>query len=346
LAGEYYQQTGDLDFIKSIWANIEDALNWIDCYGDRDGDGFIEYESQNEKGLSQQGWKDSDDSVFHEDGRPAHGAIALCEVQGYVYDAWIRASQFYQLFGHSDKANQYQKKADTLKKRFNEVFWCDDIGTYALALDGDKTPCRVRSSNAGHTLFSGIAYENHARQVAKTLLTDDSFSGWGIRTIARSEKRYNPMSYHNGAVWPHDNAIIAMGFARYSLHQETEKLLNGHFEASMFLDLGRMPELFCGFVKRDGEGPTLYPLACAPQAWASTVIFAMLKACLQMRVEHNDCPQLLFCRPHLPAWLDHLKITSLRVGTGSVDIMVQRYETDVGINVLRREGNVKVTVVK
>lgn len=346
LAGTYYQHTGDRAFIESIWKNIEAALAWIDNYGDKDGDGFFEYESQNEKGLSQQGWKDSDDSVFHADGKPATGAIALCEVQGYVYDAWCNAERLYTMLGQPEVAAVFEEKSSTLKKRFNQAFWSEKIGTYALALDGDKHPCEVRSSNAGHVLFSGIATQNNARRVINTLLNEYSFSGWGIRTIATSENRYNPMSYHNGAVWPHDNAMAALGFARYGFRQEAAQIFTGLFEASLFLDLQRMPELFCGFIKRSGEGPTLYPLACAPQAWSSTVVFALLQACLGMEISNDSQAKITFCNPYLPPWLETLEIKNITIGAASVDVFIQRYANDVGINVLRREGNVKVTVVK
>ncbi len=346
LAGAYYQHTGDRAFIESIWQNIEAALAWIDHYGDKDGDGFFEYASQNEQGLSQQGWKDSDDSVFHADGSAATGAIALCEVQAYVYDAWCCAAKLYLILDQSDKAKALEKKAQALKKRFNRAFWCEELGTYALALDGDKRPCQVRSSNAGHVLFSGIATRRYARRAVKTLMDDASYSGWGVRTIARSEKRYNPMSYHNGAIWPHDNAMIALGFVRYGYREEAAKILTGLFEASLFLDLRRMPELFCGFLKRKGEGPTLYPQACAPQAWSSTAVFALLQACLGIEISNTPQPQITFCNPYLPPWLDSLEIKELTVGSSSVDVLIQRYDNDVGINVLRREGSVKVTVVK
>jgi glycogen debranching enzyme len=346
LAGAYYQHTGDRAFIESIWHNIEAALAWIDDYGDKDGDGFFEYASQNEKGLSQQGWKDSDDSVFHADGSPASGAIALCEVQAYVYDAWTQGAKLSRALGHKAKASVLEIKAAALKKQFNETFWCEDLGTYALALDGDKRPCRVKSSNAGHVLFSGIATREYAKRVVSTLMDEASYSGWGVRTIAEGQNRYNPMSYHNGAVWPHDNAMIALGFSRYGYHEQATDILTGLFEASLFLDLHRMPELFCGFPKRKSEGPTLYPLACAPQAWASTVAFALLQACLGIEISNAPHPQVTFCTPHLPSWLNSLEIKKLRVGHAYVDLLIQRHNNDVGINVLGREGNVQVIVRK
>ncbi len=213
VAGAYYQRTADLDFIQSIWSNIERALSWMETYGDRDGDGFIEYMRSSPQGLVQQGWKDSHDSIFHADGTLAQGPIALCEVQGYTFSAKRAAAILATALGHAQQASALQSQTHELQERFERTFWCDDLSTYALALDGDKRPCRVRSSNPGHCLMSGIVSDERARRTADTLVSDSSFSGWGIRTIADGEARYNPMSYHNGSVWPHDNALIAHGFA-------------------------------------------------------------------------------------------------------------------------------------
>ncbi|HZT81714.1 MAG TPA: amylo-alpha-1,6-glucosidase, partial [Gemmataceae bacterium] len=217
LAGAYFGRTGDREFLQSIWPNVEAALRWVDTYGDPDGDGFVEYQRHSPSGLVQQGWKDSHDSVFHADGTLARAPIALCEVQGYVYQAKRLAAEVAAALGLPDRAVELRRQADQLRDRFEAAFWCDDLSTYALALDGDKKPCRVRSSNAGHCLFSGIASKVRARRTARTLLAPESFSGWGVRTIAAGEARYNPMSYHDGSVWPHDNAVVAAGMARYGL---------------------------------------------------------------------------------------------------------------------------------
>ena len=269
LAGAYYKRTGDRAFVESIWSNVQRALEWIDRYGDADGDGFVEYSRRSKHGLIHQGWKDSQDSVFHSDGVLAEAPIALCEVQSYVYAAKLAASELAALLGDGTAAQELKNQAESLRRRFEEIFWCEDISTYALALDGSKRPCRVRTSNAGHCLFAGIATEEHARRVATTLTDETSFSGWGIRTVASNEARYNPMSYHNGSIWPHDNSLIAAGFARYELKGSVAMVLAGMMDASIFFDLHRLPELFCGFPRRPGEAPTLYPVACAPQAWAS-----------------------------------------------------------------------------
>lgn len=344
LASAYYDRTGDLDFIQSIWPNIQRALEWIDNYGDSDGDGFVEYAKRCENGLVHQGWKDSDDSIFHADGHPAQAPITLCEVQGYVYQAKLAAAQLSTLLGDNKHAGELKAQAKTLKRNFNEAFWCDDIGTFAIALDGDKKQCRIRSSNAGHLLFSGIIEERHAAAVADTLLAESSFSGWGVRTLADTEARYNPMSYHNGSIWPHDNAIIAMGLAQYRFKDRALKILTGLFDTSIKMDLHRLPELFCGFERLPGQGPTLYPVACSPQAWASGAVFYLLQACLGMRFA-ADPPQLRFEHPQLPNYLERLELKNIQLDNGVVDLSCRRRGQDVAIHVTRKTGNVEIAVV-
>jgi glycogen debranching enzyme len=346
LAGAYYWRTGDRGFVQSIWPNVQRALEWIDRYGDSDGDGFVEYSRRSKHGLIHQGWKDSHDAVFHSDGSLAEPPIALCEVQSYVYAAKLEASGLAELFGDEPIARQLKKQADSLRQRFEEAFWCEDLSTYALALDGNKRPCRVLTSNAGHCLFAGIATEEHARRVATTLTDDESFSGWGVRTVASSESRYNPMSYHNGSVWPHDNSLIAAGFARYELKASTAMVLAGLMDASIFFDLHRLPELFCGFPRRPGESPTLYPVACAPQAWASGAVFLLVEAALGLRIMAPE-NKVIFSKPFLPPFLPQVSIRDLKVGGASVDLLLTRHdEGDVGVNVLRRGGSLDVLVLK
>jgi glycogen debranching enzyme len=346
LAGAYYRRTGDRAFVESIWPNVERALAWIDQYGDVDGDGFVEYTRMSKLGLIHQGWKDSHDAIFHADGTSAEGPIALCEVQGYVYAAKLAAAELAELFGHDARARDLSRQAKTLFRRFEENFWCDELSTYALALDGRKQPCRVRTSNAGHCLFAGIATNEHARRVAATLTDEASFSGWGIRTVATSEARYNPMSYHNGSVWPHDNSLIAAGFARYDLKESATTVLGGLLDATLFFDLHRLPELFCGFPRRPGEAPTLYPVACAPQSWASGAIFLLLEACLGLSVSASE-RTLTFSKPILPRFLQQVTIRGLQVNDGRADLLLTRHnEGDVGVNVLRREGTLDVVVLK
>jgi glycogen debranching enzyme len=346
LAGAYYKRTGDRAFVESIWSNVQRALEWIDRYGDADGDGFVEYSRRSKHGLIHQGWKDSQDSVFHSDGTLAEAPIALCEVQGYVYAAKLAASSLALLLGDGTAARKLKDQAENLRRRFEEIFWCEDISTYALALDGSKRPCRVRTSNAGHCLFAGIATEEHAHRVATTLTDETSFSGWGIRTVATCEARYNPMSYHNGSIWPHDNSLIGSGFARYDLKGSAAMVLAGLMDASIFFDLHRLPELFCGFPRRPGESPTLYPVACAPQAWASGAVFLLLEACLGLDVFAPE-RRLVFSKPFLPQFLPQISIRDLKIGDASVDLLLTRHdEGDVGVNVLRRNGTLDVVVLK
>ncbi len=344
LAGAYYERTGDLDFIRGIWSNIERALNWIDQYGDRDGDGFVEYARRTDAGLTHQGWKDSHDAVFHEDGRLAVAPIALCEVQGYVYDAKVQAARLAERLGKHALAKALEDEAALLKERFNQAFWCERIGSYALALDADKAQCEVASSNAGHTLWSGIADPAHAARIGQQLLSDDFFSGWGIRTIPSAASRYNPMAYHNGSVWPHDNAIIADGMARYGDTNSAMKVFGALFDASMAMDQHRMPELFCGFPRRPDEGPTLYPVACSPQAWAAGSVFYLLQACLGLSFA-PDKPEIRFLNPRLPAFLDTVEIRDLSIRGSTVDLLLQRYPNNVGVNIVRKDGPVEVVVV-
>ncbi|HJV74200.1 MAG TPA: amylo-alpha-1,6-glucosidase [Noviherbaspirillum sp.] len=344
LAGAYYERTGDLDFIRSIWGNIRNALHWIDHYGDRDGDGFVEYARYTESGLAQQGWKDSYDSVFHSDGRLADAPIALCEVQGYVYAAKLRAAELANLLGEPGLARELTDSAQRLKERFNDVFWCEEIGTYALALDGKKMQCAVPSSNAGHALWSGIATPEYAARVSDQLLSEDFFCGWGIRTIPVKEVRYNPMAYHNGSVWPHDNAIIAEGMARYGFTGKAMKVFSALREASLYMDQNRMPELFCGFEKRPDEGPTLYPVACSPQAWSAACVFSLLQSCLGLCFDPKRS-EVRFRHPQLPPFLETVELRDLTINGATLDLMLQRYPNNVGVKVIRKEGNAEVVAV-
>lgn len=344
LAGAYYERTGDRRFIENIWPNIEAALLWMDRYGDCDGDGFIEYSRRSHNGLLHQGWKDSDDAIFHADGTPARGPIAVCEVQSYAYAAWRAGASLATALAQGDQAAQFACRAEALRERFEDAFWCEDLSTYALALDGDKQPCRVRTSNAGHCLFSGIAAADRAVKVGRSLLQDESFSGWGIRTVGAGEPRYNPMGYHIGSVWPHDNALIAFGLARYGMASEVSRVFTGLFDAAMYFDLHRIPELFCGFPRDEGQGPILYPVACAPQAWSAAAVFLMFQACLGLRINALES-RVSLVRPFLPSFLSRARIMNLQVGGASADLLVVRHEHDVTVNVLRRNGDIDVVVL-
>ena len=344
LAGAWYERTGNLEFIRSLWPNMEAALRWIDNYGDRNGDGFVEYR-QSHHGLLHQGWKDSDNAVFHADGSRAIGPIALCEVQGYVYAARRAAATVATALGLADRAMELTKQAEVLQQRFENAFWCEELSTYAMALDGAGLPCRVRTSNAGHCLFAGIASPERARRVARTLLSAESFSGWGVRTVAASEMGYNPMGYHTGSVWPHDNALIASGLARYGFGDKAVQVLTGQFEAGMHFELHRMPELFCGFAQDPGEGPVLYPVACAPQAWSAASVFLLFQACLGLAINGVD-RQIYFTRPQLPSSVGELRIHNLEVAGATIDLLLNRQEHDVGVNVTHRDGDIQVMVIK
>ena len=335
------RRSGDLATVRSLWPNAEAALAWIDRYGDRDGDGFVEYHRQTQEGLANQGWKDSCDAIFHQDGRLAEGPIALCEVQGYVYGAKRHAAVLAEALGHPQRAAALAAQAESLRQKFEAQFWCEELATYALALDGAKRPCRVISSNAGQLLFTGIASADRAQRVADTLLSPATFGGWGIRTVGSAESRYNPMSYHNGSIWPHDNALIAMGFARYGLQHSAARVFGALFEAASYMDLRRLPELFCGFPRRQHNGPTQYPVACSPQAWASATPLCLLQASLGLELLDRT-GEVKFYRPMLPDFLDHVRLRNLQLRTGSVDVLLHRQDNNVGVTVTRRDGDVVV----
>ncbi|MGA8428670.1 MAG: amylo-alpha-1,6-glucosidase [Candidatus Sulfotelmatobacter sp.] len=341
LAGAFYERTGDRDFLQQLWPHIELALEWIDKFGDVDGDGFVEYAQRSSKGLVQQGWKDSNDSVFHNDGTLAEAPIALCEVQGYVYAAKLAASRLSEVLGNREKAGILKSEAERLRVRFEEAFWCDALSTYALALDGRKKQCRVRTSNAGHCLYSGIVRSDRAHRVAETLMRSDSFSGWGVRTVAAGQVRYNPLSYHNGSIWPHDNSIVASGLAKYGYKDMSGRILLGLLDASKWADLGRLPELFCGLDRHRGEGPTLYPVACSPQAWAAAAVFLLVQACLGVSIDGVK-NRIAFDHPYLPEGIPQLWIKGLRAGTGSIDLFLARRNGAVQVEVPDRQGDVEV----
>src|ERR1044071_3504085 len=340
LAGAYFENTHDLDFIRSIWPNIEAALEWMEKYGDQDGDGFIEYARHSNKGLVQQGWKDSWDSVSHANGSLAAAPIALCEVQGYAYAAQQAAAAIAAALGSPEKSLALTARAEKLRKKFREKFWSPSLSTYAMALDGEKRPCEVRSSNAGHCLFSGIADEEHAAKVAATLMAPDSFCGWGVRTLAASAARFNPMAYHNGSVWPHDNALIAAGLARYGFKEYANKILTGLFRASLFVEY-RLPELFCGFERRNGEAPVPYPVACSPQSWAAAAVFSLLGSALGLKID-SASKRVSFLRPLLPDFLDEIEIRNLKVGDGAIDLLIHRHAQSATVEIVQRNGDVEV----
>jgi glycogen debranching enzyme len=345
LVGEYVEHGGDREFLEAMWPHVERALEWMDTHGDPDRDGFIEYHRRSQTGLVHQGWKDSGDAVFREDGSPVEEMVALCEVQAYAFAARRHAARLAGRLGLEARATQLERQALSLQEAFERAFWCDDIGTYALALDAQKRPCRVITSNAGQCLAFGIATPPHAQRVAETLFSGRAFSGWGVRTVTEGEARYNPMSYHNGSVWPHDNALVARGLARYGHVQAALRIFGGLFDASGFVEMHRLPELFCGFERRHEEGPTLYPVACNPQAWASGAVYMLLQACLGLCVQ-ADPPRVTFRHPTLPSYLEEITLRGLCVGGDSVDLLLSRRGDDVAVNVLARTGPIEVMVLK
>lgn len=343
LADAYYQRTGDRELIQKIWPNILLALEWIDRYGDCDSDGFVEYSRHTSEGLVHQGWKDSNDSVFHADGTLAEGPIALCEVQGYVYAAKRGVAGLAAMMGDTDRAGRLLSESANLRARFHKAFWMDELQMYAIALDGNKRPCRIRTSNAGQCLYTGISDPEPARLVADQLVNSRFFSGWGIRTVAAGEARYNPISYHNGSIWPHDNALIAAGLARYGYRPLASRVFDAMLSASGFMELHRLPELFSGFDRRVGEGPTLYPVACSPQAWAAGSVFLLLQSCLGLSL-HAGLGQVHFERPYLPETVPHLVIRNLKLADASLDLSLERRSGSVRIEILEKRGNVQVVV--
>jgi glycogen debranching enzyme len=341
LAGAYLERTRDVATLRRLWPNIEAALSWLEKYGDRDGDGFVEYGRRSNEGLANQGWKDSHDSIFHSDGSLAKGPIALVEVQAYAFGAWLAAAAIARAVGHPERAVALDERAQALRTAFDAAFFDPTLDSYVLALDGEKRPCRVRASNAGHALLTGLALPERAEAVVNTLMGPASFCGWGVRTVAATEARYNPMSYHNGSVWPHDNALIAAGFARYGFKREAARIFEGIFAASTYIDLRRLPELFCGFVRRRTRGPTFYPVACMPQAWAAASPLFMLQSCLGLGFDLNRS-HITFEGPVLPDFVGEVKLLNLALDEATVDVALRRSGLQVVVDVLDRRGSVRV----
>jgi glycogen debranching enzyme len=349
LAGDYLMRSGDQAFIGELSGALDAAMAWIRTNESSATDGFLRYRCAAQGGLRNQGWKDSDDAVHHADGRLAEGSIALCEVQAYSYGARRAMAHIQRHFGHDAEAERLLQEARQLQRRFHDAFWCERIGSYALALDGQGEACEVRASNAGHCLWTGLASKTAASAIARQLMAPSSFNGWGIRTLDEGEARYNPMSYHNGSVWPHDNALIALGLARYGHTPEAMRVLMGLFDTAQAMPLHRLPELFCGFPRHPDEGPTHYPVACSPQAWASGSLFGLLEAITGMGIGHNPDSgrvEVLFRNPVLPERINLLEIHGLRLGEEEIDLQLHRGEQDTGVLVKRRTSGVDVVVYK
>jgi glycogen debranching enzyme len=343
LYAQHFRWTGDLAVAEKLLPAAEAALAWIDDYGDLDGDGFVEYLSRSPRGIKNQGWKDSFDSVVHADGRLAEPPIALCEVQAYVYLAKQRMADVYRALGRDDDARRLDDEAATLHARFNEAFWMDDEKYFAQALDADKRQVRTITSNPGHALYCGIVDDEKAAPLAKRLLSPDMFSGWGIRTMSKAAAAYNPMSYHNGSVWPHDNALIAAGLKRYGFARSTNRVATALFDAAVNADYMRLPELFCGFTRRTPNRPVSYPVACSPQAWAAGSPYLMLQAMLGISARaHQNL--LTVNLPHLPTWLNTVEVRNLAVGDSRISVVFRREGEITSFSLLSREGDVRVVM--
>src|SRR5690606_32716670 len=337
LAGKYAERTSDWELIRQLWPSIEAALTWIDSFGDMDGDGLIEYARGTETGLANQGWKDSHDSISHADGTLATGPIALVEEQAYVFAARRAGAMCARRLGLTERAETLDAQAEDLRRKFEAAFWCPDLGFYGLALDGEKRLCRVRSSNVGHALFCGIATPDRAMASAAALMRSDFFSGWGVRTLAYGEERYNPMSYHNGSIWPHDNAIVAAGLARYGAKHGAAAIFDSLMRAAAYMDDRRIPELYCGFRRRRGRGPVLYPAACSPQAWAASAPFSIIQSLLGLEF-HTEARELRLNNPILPPSLGSIRLSNVRLGDSVADFIVRESLASPTLEVVRTEG--------
>ncbi len=343
LLAETHAWTGDSSVVDRLWPNALAALDWIDRWGDRDGDGFVEYARRSDRGLVNQGWKDSHDSMRDRAGRLITGPVALSEVQGYVYRAKKGMAALATMRRDRRLARRLEHEAAELRERFEDAFWMPDEGYYAMALDGAKRPADAIGSNAGHCLWAGIVSPARARRVADRLLTADLFSGWGVRTYATGQPGYNPIGYHTGTVWPHDTALIAAGLKRYGLHKEANRLVGSVFEAAQRFTDFRLPELFCGFDRDTSPLPVPYPVACSPQAWAAAAPFLFLQTMLGLQA-HADRAELELFRPQLPEWLSKVTLTNLHVGGSAVDLLFHRWRGTTSAEVLRKAGDISVTI--
>ncbi|RZJ95867.1 MAG: amylo-alpha-1,6-glucosidase, partial [Brevundimonas sp.] len=343
LAGAYARRTGDLETIQRLWPNLIAATGWMRDYGDVNGDGFISYQRGADTGLSNQGWKDSEDSIFHSDGRFPKGPIALLEVQGYAYAAWKAMADLGRAL-KDERADEWRDKAERTQRLVEERYWMEDEGFYAVALDGDGKQCRAIASNAGHLLFTGLPSPERAEKVTRRLLSHEFRSGWGVRTLATGQPRFNPMSYHNGSVWPHDTALGAAGMAQYGEREAVALLLGEIYGAASHFQM-RLPELFCGFKREAGEPPIAYPVACLPQAWAAGSVFLMLQASLGVSIDAIE-KRVDISSPHLPNGIDRLNVTNLQIGDAHLDLVFQRVDNHVVVTPSNKRGEVQVRTLR
>jgi glycogen debranching enzyme len=343
LLGRCIVTTGNLELADRLWPNVERALEWVERWGDLDGDGYVEYLRKTPRGLANQGWKDSFDAISHANGELAKPPIALAEVQGYLYAAYFSISDVAYRLGHNGLAQRLKERAAVLKRAFARDFWLEREGMVALALDADKQPCRVAASNAAHCLATGLLDYDCATAVGDRLMSDEMFSGWGVRTLSAAERRYNPMSYHNGSVWPHDSALAAVGLARYGNRAAAHRILKGLFDAATQLRVRSLPELFCGFPREQRLGPAPYPVACHPQAWSAASIFAILQAILGIDVLGFE-RRVVLDSPELPPWLQSVTIEHLKIDDEAVSLRLERDTERVRMTVLEKHDSLSIEI--
>jgi len=343
LAAAYYRWTGDIGTLTGLREVIDAAVAWIRDYGDHDGDGFLEYHCRSPGGLRNQGWKDSHDSVVHADGSLAEGPIALVEVQGYAYRAKLDIADVYDALGEAGVAAELRGEAEALRRAVNDAYWMPEEGTFALALDGAKRQVASVTSNPAHCLWCGVVDEDKAGAVAERLMAPDMFSGWGIRTLSSDSPAYNPMSYHNGSVWPHDNAIAAAGLKRYGFTDATEQIATALVEVGSTARDFRLPELYCGFDRSEANAVVAYPVACIPQAWAAGAPFMLLEAMLGIRADAPD-GLLTLEKPRLPPWLNRLEIRGMHVGAAVLTLAFERDRGITGFSLLEQKGRLNVVM--
>jgi glycogen debranching enzyme len=338
LLSETFNWTADEQLVRDMLPHAYRALDWIENYGDLDGDGFVEYQRRSPRGLANQGWKDSWDAILHRDGQLAKPPIALSEVQGYVYEAKYRMASLLRIFGDTRTADKLKKEATEMAKRFERSFWMPGRSFYALALDGSKQKVEVISSNPGHLLFTRMVAQERARAVIERFMRPDMFSGWGWRTLSQEERVFNPLSYHRGSVWPHDNSIVAHGMALYEFREPANRIFESLFSAALNFRDYRLPELFCGIERREFDEPVQYPVSCSPQAWASGAIFLFLTSVLGIRPSAPK-KELNIVNPTLPSFLDQLNIRNLHIGGSSVDLDFTRRGERTFCNVVDIRGD-------
>jgi glycogen debranching enzyme len=332
-----WRATGDRSLIDKHLRTAEGCLAWIDGYGDRDGDGLQEYQTRSSAGYENTGWKDSGDAVMYEDGTLVKGPKALCELQGYVYDAWLRMAEIYDEIGRHDRADHLREKAAALFQKFNELFWNEELGFYAYTLDGDKKPVFSIASNPGHCLWSGIVRKDRAARVVTRLMQPDMWSGWGIRTLSASHKAFNPYNYQTGAVWPHDNAVIAFGFRRYGFAAEAAAVARSISDAASHFLLNELPELYAGLQRENLSFPVQYIGANVPQAWAAGAPFVLLQTMLGIV---PDAPHgRLYVDPTLPDWMPDVTLIDLRLGRKTMDLRFWRDGEETKFEVLRGDAS-------